>query len=162
VRYSVYEVGAVDIKSFMEDPAYDRRQFGLGLGNFVPTVWNLMPFSFVVDYFSNVDGILKSLTMPTPTMVYHTRGTKVTRRASRVITSCYLKNGSPTSATSETSAFAGGSATRELFSFTRTLLSTTQISVPGLVLDIPNARQILNLVALGNSLRQSQHKLVNF
>lgn len=33
--------------------------FGLELNQFVPTVWNLMPWSFLVDYFTNIGDVLE-------------------------------------------------------------------------------------------------------
>lgn len=35
-------------------------QAGLTLNNFVPTVWELIPYSFLVDYFTNVGDVLTS------------------------------------------------------------------------------------------------------
>lgn len=37
-----------------------RERFGFTLEEFVPTVWNLIPFSFLVDYFANVGDILEA------------------------------------------------------------------------------------------------------
>jgi hypothetical protein len=37
------------------------RETGLTLSNFVPTVWNLIPYSFLVDYFVNIGDCLESV-----------------------------------------------------------------------------------------------------
>ena len=34
--------------------------FGLSAWEFVPTLWELIPYSFLVDYFTNVGGIIAS------------------------------------------------------------------------------------------------------
>jgi len=36
-----------------------QKMFGLTLNDFVPTIWELMPWSFLVDYFSNVGDVLE-------------------------------------------------------------------------------------------------------
>jgi len=38
-----------------------RREFGVTLGEFVPTLWELMPYSFLVDYITNIGDILDVL-----------------------------------------------------------------------------------------------------
>lgn len=37
-----------------------RRNLGLDLNNFVPTIWELIPYSFLVDYFSNAGDVLSA------------------------------------------------------------------------------------------------------
>jgi hypothetical protein len=39
------------------------RYFGLDLSSFVPTVWELIPYSFLVDYFANIDDIISAATL---------------------------------------------------------------------------------------------------
>jgi hypothetical protein len=34
------------------------RNLGLDLSNFLPTVWELVPYSFVADYFSNIGDVV--------------------------------------------------------------------------------------------------------
>lgn len=38
-----------------------RREFGLTLSEFVPTLWELMPYSFLVDYITNIGDIIDAL-----------------------------------------------------------------------------------------------------
>lgn len=41
----------------------DTRRIGLDLANFVPTVWELIPFSFVIDYFTNIGDVLSAASL---------------------------------------------------------------------------------------------------
>jgi len=39
-------------------------EFGLNMSSFVPTLWELIPYSFVVDYFTNVGQVIDCLCFP--------------------------------------------------------------------------------------------------
>jgi ribosomal protein S6 len=43
------------------DHGVNVRSLGLGPANFVPTLWELLPYSFVADYFSNIGEIISAL-----------------------------------------------------------------------------------------------------
>jgi hypothetical protein len=53
--------------------------FGLGFRNFVPTVWNLIPYSFVADYFTNIGDVINGLSAATSQLWYCGRSYKYTR-----------------------------------------------------------------------------------
>jgi hypothetical protein len=36
---------------------------GFGLSNFVPTIWNLIPYSFLVDYFTNIGNVIDAASL---------------------------------------------------------------------------------------------------
>jgi hypothetical protein len=38
--------------------------FGVDIHSFVPTVWELIPYTFVLDYFANIGNILQSYSYP--------------------------------------------------------------------------------------------------
>lgn len=39
---------------------FNARQLGLSIENFLPTVWELIPYSFVVDYFTNIGTLIEA------------------------------------------------------------------------------------------------------
>ncbi len=47
------------------------RQFGISASEFVPTVWELLPWSFLVDYFSNIGNVLAASTSEYPSSIWH-------------------------------------------------------------------------------------------
>jgi len=131
---------------------YNRSQIGFTLGNFVPTVWELIPYSFVIDYFANIGTVLKAMTLPTPTMIFHNRSTKVIATVERKIE----KVSGPL-----VSAYQPGSVTRTTVDFKREILSGNQIDVPPVDFSIPNVSEWLNVLALASSARRLSKSLVS-
>lgn len=52
---------------------------GLGLRDFIPTIWELIPYSFLVDYFTNIGTIISAYSYVNTGVVYSGMTTKVTR-----------------------------------------------------------------------------------
>jgi hypothetical protein len=53
--------GAIRLKTRDESPTLmEARNFGFSLDSFVPTVWELIPYSFLADYFTNIGDILSA------------------------------------------------------------------------------------------------------
>lgn len=59
VRYKGKYVRQVTKGQGLRDFQYGRELFGLEFDQFVPTLWELMPWSFLFDYFTNIGDILE-------------------------------------------------------------------------------------------------------
>jgi len=64
-----------------------RSYWGVSLRDFVPTVWELIPYSFVVDYFSNTGKIISALNTYTGNVAWISSGVKSTEKAISLVTS---------------------------------------------------------------------------
>lgn len=59
-HHQVIYRGAVRVEA--QDPkVFDPALLGFNPGSFVPTAWELIPYSFLIDYFSNIGGIIYGL-----------------------------------------------------------------------------------------------------
>jgi len=54
------------------------QRLGLGFNNFVPTVWELIPYSFLADYFANIGDIVTAASTCTDSLAWINIGTKIT------------------------------------------------------------------------------------
>lgn len=65
-------IGEVGVRT---DPVqqFDKALFGFTWNDFVPTVWELIPYSFLVDYFTNIGDVLESVSFPTGAIRWHNR-----------------------------------------------------------------------------------------
>lgn len=62
------------VKVAVDDPLLMKRElFGFSPEQFVPTVWNLIPYSFLVDYFSNIGDVIAAWSFPSARVAWHNR-----------------------------------------------------------------------------------------
>jgi hypothetical protein len=54
------------------------RRWGLTRDNFFPTVWNLLPGSFLIDYFSNVGDVIDGMSLHTGDLVWSSMTSRTT------------------------------------------------------------------------------------
>jgi hypothetical protein len=52
-------------------------QFGLTMDSWVPSIWELIPWSFAIDYFTGIGDFLSSITFPLGKFLYYGRSRKV-------------------------------------------------------------------------------------
>jgi len=77
VRY----IGSVRIRN-AGTPSVDKELLGFSLRDFVPTVWELVPWSFLIDYFSNIGDVIEAWTTCTSDLAWCNR-TSIRTRISR-------------------------------------------------------------------------------
>lgn len=51
-------------------------QFGLTMDNWIPSIWELIPWSFAIDYFTGIGDFLSSITFPRGLLLYYGRSRK--------------------------------------------------------------------------------------
>lgn len=64
-QHSVRFRGAVAAQSDTPEWVDVQKAYGFDVGSFVPTAWELLPWSFLVDYFTNIGECLNSVTTVT-------------------------------------------------------------------------------------------------
>lgn len=67
VTYTAGVRDTVQAATFQENVV---NNFGLGVREFIPTAWELLPWSFVVDYFTNVGDILSAASTDTSNVLW--------------------------------------------------------------------------------------------
>jgi hypothetical protein len=87
-RRDVYEItsryyGRVRLKSISpEGPRLISQTFGFSWQEFVPTIWELIPYSFLVDYFTNIGDIIEVLTFQESELLWKSRTNRVALKRS--------------------------------------------------------------------------------
>lgn len=121
---------------------------GFNLADFVPTVWELIPYSFVVDMFTNVGDILNAGHGLNSTWVWLSRSTKTTRAVTvsrRVNLPEFLRFAGESARASE----SGGPSKLSVWNYSR---GTPTLRLPSLVFELPSSPwSWANLLALLSS-----------
>lgn len=125
----------------------DLDMFGIGWEHVLPTAWELLPMSFVIDYFSNVGAIIESASILNGKVIYCDVMTKTVRKT--LYNNYIAIQGAQTDANCSVS---GGNATVECIEYSRAQLSSP---VPSLQFKCPgvNSLKWLNLGALFTAAR---------
>jgi len=110
---------------------------GIGWGDFVPTIWELIPFSFVADYFLNVGTIFNALSILKTDFVHIDKSVKATRKGYVEIGSVQKTFFPPGVYSNEDFSTSGGTSEVTSLSYIRnsvtvgSLVPTIQFSMPG-------------------------------
>lgn len=142
----------VDPESFA---TFLTRRLGLNLAQALPTAWELIPFSFVADYFSNLGAMISAYSFPISAIRWVNKAT-LKRTRLRCLPVEFVHSPNSASQRYEYTVEDPGIYTASVEAIKRqpwaaeNLLPDFRLTVPG-VADWP---KWLNLTALANSLRQ--------
>lgn len=119
---------------------------GIDLASFIPTAWELVPYSFLIDYFTNVGEIVNGLSFPRSRLTWSNKTTvreSVVERVSQSKDTHYVGSSYRLSSHSAVKVIAK----RRLIS----RASYTGSFIPDLVLEVPGSGSLkwLNMAALG-------------
>jgi len=114
---------------------------GLGLDQFIPTVYNLIPYSFLLDYVSNVGSFLTAVSNYRASYAWSNSTYAVRSR----FTGAVIFSRSDT--TFKTKQEGGGGISTEVFQWDRTS-GIPPISLSALYVQVPSLHQTLNVLAL--------------
>lgn len=148
-RYEVTFYGAVKVE--VDSPAASRmEEFGVTASNFLPAVWEAIPYSFIVDYFTNVGEIIESVSFPRSDIAWIARTYR--NHSIRSTERVAIAGSSPTYPTNNSDLVWSFQAPR--VEWDRTYVNRTAYSdsiVPSLRFEIPGAknwRKWFNMAAL--------------
>lgn len=152
-RVEVRYLGKVTIKSNSE-LGYTKQNFGTSLSNFLPTVWELIPYSFLIDYFTNIGVLIDSHSFP----ISDIQWVNQTVRRSGLKVTCNPRFMKPIDTVSEKYVWLStnpGSCDSERYTVDRTSVNPATL-IPEFRLTYPGKswRKWLNITALANGFRR--------
>lgn len=136
-----YLYGATAVQSISNAAG---RYVGINPGNLLPSVWELIPYSFLVDYFVNINEILTAAASIRGLLAWvsYVKGVKYQSHIGSIRTYGDTSN----SLLYTTSYAVGGEQTSTVSGFTRDVFVGDL--VPGIVFTIPGFHQAINISAL--------------
>lgn len=127
-------------------PGHDRvKLLGFSPRDVIPTVWDLIPYSFLVDYFVNVSDILDALSFNVGDLAWGCQATKIT-----VFSECYTLPPQPLSSIHLLKCDISNDAssyTVETTSYERVVLVPGSL-IPSVQFSLPSRKQDFNIAAL--------------
>lgn len=146
VKATIY--GAMAAKVASSAPSF-KSSFGLRPRDFIPTIWELIPFSFVTDYFTNVGDIISAGCYSGDEIGWS--GMSVKCMTERYSSDLHLIDGSVPIG-SEFTVISGSASPGSVYSSAESLSRTVNPGIiPSLRFSVPGLRQGFNLAALFSS-----------
>lgn len=123
------------------------RRLGIDASNFLPTVWELLPWSFVIDYFSNIGDVISAASLSTSSIRWVVKTTRREYEHTYIVGSKILLPSETSLAKWRVSSKVPGKTVIKRTNVTRipyygSLVPSLQFELPGM------ATQWLNMAAL--------------
>jgi len=147
-EYAVRYIGQVYARSLGQASAV--QDFGLGVREFFPTIYEVIPWSFAVDYFTNLGKIINAVSYASVDVAW----VNMQIQESRTITHTVRGSISPLFVLYDKNQAINipSQAISKAISYTR-IATGVSVPVPGLTFKLPSLKQGLNLAALAVSRR---------
>jgi hypothetical protein len=143
--------GVVDCK--IDGGAGDiRRDFGLTLEDFVPTLWELIPYSFVADYFTNIGDIISAFSYGGMNLRWTSRTQVIKAIADNITADAKLNSTDPINIIEFGNDPGRSVITRRIVerkNYTAGFVPSLRFEIPG-----ANSTKWVNLLALKNGQRR--------
>lgn len=138
VRYKGAVTGSVSPPTFQE-------QLGFAPSNFLPTIWNLIPYSFLVDYFTNIGQVIDGASLGIVGLAW---GNKTVRRVRH--RSIARMNASTTASLGASAYISASGGTVEWVTFERSPVTAISVSIADIAFRVPGigSTKWLNIAAL--------------
>jgi hypothetical protein len=110
------------------DYAAIANDFGVSLNRFVPTIWELIPYSFIADYFINIGQCLDALSANTSSLFYVVQGQRISSKRTWVANPSTQLTNTPGSIEDLKTTFSRGSCSIEALTVSRNRIAPSNLS----------------------------------
>jgi len=144
------------VRAFAVTTAQDRTKlFGFTPGDFIPTAWELLPWSFLIDYFANIGDILEAAVTDTSKVVWVS---KSTIQQMDIYRGGYVRHPGDTVGYGNVLSYSSSKGNVRIRKRTISRTPNAGFVMPELVFRLPHSDgKLLNIVALLEQIRQSLH-----
>lgn len=126
--------------------------FGFHPNDFVPTVWELIPYSFLVDYFTNIGDVISAWSFPVNKITWWCRTTHAANE--KFVSASALNASNPNPAMVKLMSLDGPSLKVYIDNTQITRGSDTFLGLPSVTFEIPgSSRKWMNIAALASMRR---------
>lgn len=137
--------GAYRLTRFVDAPLQSiSSNFGFAPSGFIPTLWNLLPWSFLIDYFSNVGDLLAAACICRGNIAWSNETQVIQQRAVQQFSQAPNAPAFVGGLRNSFSVIAHGDNVREQYTFTR----VKGVEMPVFQVSLPGLKQTLNILAL--------------